>query len=109
MGFVRAIAPLANLQRVLACLVLALAFQSNAAAEQRNSQSSHGDCSPNIISGGNVIVVCKQPGRSSAYRCRSWQRQRGVWEYHMTYEPVSDEVRRTYRLPPYENESHECL
>jgi hypothetical protein len=51
----------------------------------------------------------KAASSCDSHDCRNWQRLRRNWEHRSTYEPVSDEVRWTYRLRPYHNESHECL
>jgi hypothetical protein len=48
-----------KIQLGLVCLIGALVLQmSVATAQSGNNQTSRGNCSPNIIGGGNVTVVC---------------------------------------------------
>jgi hypothetical protein len=117
MGLIRAVSSLANLQRLFAWLILAMAFQTGAAvAQNRTDQKSDGPCGTNIV-GNNNTVICRGAGKGEeqrarsnkdSYYCQGWLRKRQVWEHHTTYEVVPDGTLQTYRLRPYENESHEC-
>jgi hypothetical protein len=48
-----------SMRGMLSCFVVTIVLQTNIAMAQSGAnQNSAGDCSPNIIGGGNVTVVC---------------------------------------------------